>query len=70
MEVITILINVQRGIEGDNIYNVQVVTKGEYVARKIPQIHAALDNRKPYHQPSMIEIEGKIVQVPISILID
>ena len=40
------------------------------VARNIPQISAALDNHQADFQPSMIEVEGKILEKPVSILID
>ena len=35
-----------------------------------PQIYASLDDRKEDHQSTMVEIEGKILNTSISILID
>ena len=53
-----------------NIHTVrEAATVGE-VARNIPQISAALDNHQADFQPSMIEVEGKILEKPVSILID
>ena len=40
------------------------------LARRIPRINAALENRQVDYQTSMVEVEGKINQIPISILID
>ena len=36
----------------------------------MPRINATLENRQEYDQTSMVEVEGKINQTPISILID
>ena len=36
----------------------------------MPKINAALENRQADYQTSMVEVEGKINQTPISILID
>jgi len=36
----------------------------------IPRINAALEKRQANYQTSMVEVEGKINQTPISILID
>ena len=40
------------------------------LARTMPRINAALENRKADYQTSMVEVEGKLNQIPISILID
>ena len=40
------------------------------LARTMPKINAALENRQEDYQTSMVEVEGKINQIPISILID
>ena len=40
------------------------------VSRSIPWIYATFDNHQEDHQSSMIEIEGKINDLSISILID
>jgi hypothetical protein len=37
---------------------------------KIPRIYAALDNKKEKYKSPMIEVEGKIDNHPIEILID
>ena len=44
-------------------YNVQV-------AREVPRIYAALEDRQADHQSTMVEVAGKIVEKSISILID
>ena len=40
------------------------------LARTMPRINATLENRQANYQTSMVEVEGKINQIPISILID
>ena len=40
------------------------------LARKMPRINVALENRQANYQNSMVEVEGKINQITISILID
>ena len=40
------------------------------IARNIPKINVALDNRKADHQSTMVEVEGKISNTFVSILID
>jgi hypothetical protein len=40
------------------------------VARSMPQIYAALDNRQADHQASVVEMEGMITNHLVSILID
>ena len=40
------------------------------LARTIPRINAALENRQVDYQTSMVEVEGKLNQTPISILYD
>ena len=40
------------------------------IARTMPRINASLENRQVDYQTSMVEVEGKINQIPISILID
>ena len=39
------------------------------LARTMPRINAALENGQAYYQTSMVEVEGKINQKPIAILI-
>ena len=40
------------------------------LARTMPRINATLENWQANYQNSMVEVEGKINQIPISILID
>ena len=40
------------------------------LARTMPRINTALENQQADYQTSMVEVEGKINQIPISILID
>jgi hypothetical protein len=49
---------------------VQEATAVNVVARSMPQIYAALDNRQDDQQASVVEMEGTISNQPISILID
>eukprot|EP00253_Pinus_taeda_P011491 PITA_11491 len=44
-------------------------TVGE-VGRSIPRINAALDDRQAEYQPTMVEFEGKILDLTITVLID
>eukprot|EP00253_Pinus_taeda_P015903 PITA_15903 len=44
-------------------------TVGE-VGRSVPRINAALEDRQAEYQPTMVEFEGKISSLPISVLID
>ena len=40
------------------------------VARSIPRINAALEDRQANYQRTMIELEGKLLSQPVSILVD
>ena len=40
------------------------------LARTMPKINAALENRQEEYQTSMVEVEGMINQTPITISID
>jgi hypothetical protein len=51
-------------------YNIQKATTTNDVARSIPYIYAALDNRQDDHQASMVEMEGMISNHLVSILIE
>jgi hypothetical protein len=42
----------------------------EDMGKNMPRIYVALDNRQEYYQYHMIELEGKIDNHPIVILID
>jgi hypothetical protein len=52
------------------VYNIQEATKINDVARSMPQIYAALDNRQAYHQDLVVDMEGMISNHLVSILID
>ena len=45
------------------------MTVGE-LARTMPRINAALENRQADYQTSMVEVEGMVNQTPVTILID
>jgi hypothetical protein len=60
----------QRGDKVKTMYNVQQVVTIEDMGRYVPRIYVALDNKKVEFQSHMIEVEGKINDQPISILID
>jgi hypothetical protein len=71
------------GCEGDHLYkdcphkgdrmrtmhNIQEVDIVDDMGRSIPRIYPALDNNQPEYQSHMIEVEGKIDNQPITILI-
>lgn len=40
------------------------------VSIEIPRINATLEDRQAYYQPTMIELEGKLLSQPVSILVD
>jgi hypothetical protein len=42
----------------------------EDVGKNMSRIYASLDNRKKYYQSHMIEVEGKIDNQPVAILMD
>jgi hypothetical protein len=52
------------------VYNIHEATIINDVARSMPQIYAALDNRQFDHQASVVEMEGMIANHLVSILID
>jgi hypothetical protein len=52
------------------IYNIQEDTTINDVARSMPQIYVAVDNKQADHQASVVEIEGMITIHLVSILID
>ena len=51
-------------------YNVQEAETMGQVARAIPRIYAALEDRQADHQLTVVEVAGKIVEQSISIFID
>jgi hypothetical protein len=50
--------------------SVQQVVTVEDMGRNVPRIYTALDNKQVEFQSHMIEVEGKINDQPIAILID
>jgi hypothetical protein len=58
---------------GDKIKTMNTINQEvaiEDVCRSIPKIYVALDSRQEYYQHHMKEVEGKIYNHPIAILID
>ena len=51
-------------------YNVQEAETVGQVARAVPRIYAALEDRQADHQSAVVEVTGKIVEQSVSILID
>jgi hypothetical protein len=51
-------------------YSAQQVETLEDIGKSVPNIYADLDNKKDEFQSHIIEVEGKINNQPISILID
>jgi predicted aspartyl protease len=52
------------------VHNIQEDEIVEDMGGNMPRIYAALDNKQAEHQSLMIEMEGKIDNQPITILID
>ena len=50
----------QRG-RNDTLENLQEASIVGDVARNIPRINAALEDRREYYQPMIIELEGKLI---------
>ena len=51
-------------------YNLQEAETVGQVARVIPRIYAALEDRQADHQSAVVEVAGNIVEQSVSILID
>jgi hypothetical protein len=51
------------------LQNIQEGTTIEYMGRNIPRIYATLEDRQVEHQSHMIEVEGKIINQHVYILI-
>ena len=51
-------------------YNVQKTETVGQVARVVPTIYVALEDRQADHHSMVVEVAGKIVEQSISILID
>jgi hypothetical protein len=53
-----------------NVHNIQELEIIEDMGGNMPRIYASLDNKEAGYQSPMIEVEGKIDNQPIPILID
>jgi hypothetical protein len=53
-----------------NFHNIQEDEAVKYMGGNMPRIYAALDNKHVEYQSPMMEVEGKIDNQPIEILID
>ena len=51
-------------------YNIQAAKTVGQVARAVPRIYVALEDRQADHQSIVVEVVGKIVEQYVSILID
>ena len=54
----------------ETVHNIEQAETIEDMGGSMPRIYAALDNKQVEYQSPMIEVEGKINNQPISILID
>jgi hypothetical protein len=52
------------------VHNIKKEDMMEDMGKSMPRIYLALYNRQEYYQSHIIEVEGKIDNNPISILID
>ena len=59
-----------RGEKSRIVHNVQQADIVEDMGRSMQRIYASLDNKQAEFQSHMIEVEGKINDQPIAILID
>jgi hypothetical protein len=59
-----------RGDKMKTLHSIKQEETIEDVGKSMPRIYAALDNRQADYQSHMIEVEGKIDNHPIAILID
>jgi hypothetical protein len=60
----------QRSDKARNIHIVQQAETIEDMGRNVPRIYVVLDDKQDEFQSHMIEVEGKINDQPIAILID
>ena len=51
-------------------YNLQEAETVGQVVRAVPRIYAGLEDRQAYHQSTVVEVAGKIVEKSVSILIN
>jgi hypothetical protein len=59
-----------RGDKTKTMHNIQEASTVEYKGRSIPRIYVALEDRQEEYQSNMIEVEGKIINHQVAILID
>jgi len=59
-----------QGESMNTMHNIKKEETIEDVGKSMPRIYASLDNRQEKYQSHMIEVEGKIDNHPIGILID
>ena len=52
------------------VHNIHGAETMGQVARTVPRIYATLEDCQEDHQSTVVEVEGKIVEQPVSILID
>jgi hypothetical protein len=52
------------------IHNIKETDTMEDMNKSMPRIYVSLNNRKENHQSHMIEVEGKINNQPVTILMD
>jgi hypothetical protein len=57
-------------INKTSVHNLQEASTIGDIGRNIHKINAALDGRQADHQSTIVEIEGKIHNIKVSILID
>ena len=60
-------------LENENVrlaYNIQEAETVGQIARVVPRIYAALEDRHADHQSTVVEFASKIVEQSVSILID
>ena len=51
-------------------YNIQEAKTVGQVAKEVPRIYVALEDRQADHQSTVVEVAGNIVEQSVSILID
>jgi hypothetical protein len=61
---------IRRGDKMRTMHSIKQEEMIEYMGKNMPRIYVALDNRQANYQSRMIEVEGKIDNHPIAILID
>jgi hypothetical protein len=59
-----------KGDKMRNVHNIEEANIVDDVEKSMPRIYASLDNRQEDYQSHMVEIEGKIDNQSINVLID